>query len=373
MAFYLGNIQFNQAALENLGEDLPVKAQIVNLDGSLSNGLLIHQAQYDKFTSLGVKNIKCTGTGAGAFSPEARAQDPFSDGDTVICAANSLDATSLSIKLFTFADGVDESFLVGDEPLCALDADYAALNHISIGDEISMPVYLYLVGMNYEKIADQASFQVVATFGTAGKTPNPFSMLIPVDWMRKEAEASQLGFFCYDSCSADIENPRHELNNFKIKLADQGFSQVNSSVPSYSYTGESVYVYDEMFIETTRKLEENLLSYLRFLPLFFGIIAFLVGLTIFLTLRSSRQDMAILISLGEAKSSIILTYVGMTLILSLVSFGILFPFIFFLAKISFLNCLLICFVYLICELIGALGALLLLLRIDPMDLLTRID
>ena len=373
MAFYMGNIQSNEIALSTLGDNLPVKAQIVNLAGIDSSGILIPAARFDTFTEGGIREVYCTATGSGAFSPEIRAMPDFPEGDTTVLGANCLEGTPLTESLFTFEEGVDSSFLAGDAPLCALDSDYARNNQISIGDEISMPINLYQAGAGYEKLAEDASFRVVATYVPPGKQNNTFSMLIPIQWMRNQAESTGAVTFCYDSCTVILDDPLHGLNAFKEGLAEKGFSKVDPNAPIGSYFGEAVVMQDETFIKTVGELEQNLMVYRRFLIPFFGVIVLLVTLSVFLVLRSNQHNLAIAVSLGRSKvQSGVVSFVSV-LLLSII--GCLIAFLVMIAGLglALMEGLLICGIFLACSCIGSIIALFFLLRFDPMELLTKTE
>ena len=372
MAFYVGNIQSNEIALNTLGDNLPVKAQIVNLAGTDSGGLMIPAPRFDTFTEEGIREVYCTAMGSGAFSPEIRAIPDFPEGDTVVLGANSLEATPLTESLFTFEEGADGSFLAGDAPLCALDSDYARSHQVSIGDEISLPIYLFQSGVGYEKLAEEAAFRVVATYVPPGKQNNTFSMLIPVQWMRSRAESLGNVVFCYDSCMVVLDDPLHGLNAFKEGLAEKGFAVVDSSA-WLSDIGEAVVMQDETFIKTVGELEQNLMVYRRFLIPFFGVIVLLVTLSVFLVLRSNQQNLAISVSLGRSKPQTGMVSFMAVLLLSVLGCLAAFVVMLFGLGIAPIEGLLICGIFLACSCIGSIVALIFLLRFNPIELLTKTE
>lgn len=373
MAFYVGNIQINEIALNTLGDNLPVKAQIVNLTGTVSSGLMIPAARFDTFTEEGIREVYCTAAGSGAFSPEVKAMPDFPEGDTVVLGANSLNATPLTESLLTFEEGTDSSFLAGDAPLCALDSDYARRNQISIGDEITLPINLYQSNVGYEKLAEDATFRVVATYAPPGKSDNAFSMLIPVQWMRNQAESLGNVTFCYDSCTAVLGDPLHGLNAFKERLAKKGFAMVDPNAPMGAYFGEAVVMQDETFIKTVGELEKNLMVYRSFLIPFFGVIVLLVTLSVFLILRSNRQNLAIAVSLGRSKLLSGVVSFAAVLLLSILGCWVAFLVMILGLGIAPIEGLLICGIFLACSCIGSLIALFFLLRFNPIELLTKTD
>lgn len=372
MAFYVGNIQANETALSTLGDNLPVKAQIVNLAGVDSSGILIPAPRFDIFTEEGVREVYCTAVGSGAFSPEIRAIPDFPDGDTTVLGANCLEGTPLTESLFTFEEGVDSSFLAGDAPLCALDSDYARNHQISIGDEISLPINLFQSGVGYEKLAEEAAFRVVATYVPPGKQNNTFSMLIPVQWMRNQAESTGTVTFCYDSCTVVLDDPLHGLNAFKEGLAEKGFAVVDSSAWLSDF-GEAVVMQDETFIKTVGELEQNLMVYRRFMIPFFIVIVLLVTLSVFLILRSNQQNLAISVSLGRSKLQSGVVSFAAVLLLSIIGCLTAFLVMLFGLGIAPIEGLLICGIFLACSCVGSIIALFFLMRFDPIELLTKTE
>lgn len=103
MAFYMGNIRSNQEALDSLADTIPVVVRVVNRDASKENELNVKTELFDRLTHSPVQNIQCTALAAGALGKEARAQEPFIDGDVSIVAANSLDALEAPPETVTYA------------------------------------------------------------------------------------------------------------------------------------------------------------------------------------------------------------------------------------------------------------------------------
>lgn len=84
MAFYVGNIGVNKAALQSLSDSVPVTVRITSRNGAKTAGLNIEAKPFDHLTEAGVHDVRCTAVAAGAFSPEVRAQEMFLGGDTIV-------------------------------------------------------------------------------------------------------------------------------------------------------------------------------------------------------------------------------------------------------------------------------------------------
>lgn len=120
MAFYVGNIGVNKAALQSLSDSVPVTVRITSRNGAKTAGLNIEAKPFDHLTEAGVHDVRCTAVAAGAFSPEVRAQEMFLGGDTIVRAGNSLETLELSADNLHFADGQSAAFLSGDSAQCVI-------------------------------------------------------------------------------------------------------------------------------------------------------------------------------------------------------------------------------------------------------------
>lgn len=369
MAFYLGGMQANRTALLELGDKIPVKVQVVTADGSRSSGLFVHESKYDQLISTGVRDVRATTTAAGALSEAAKLQSPFLGGDVTIVGLNSIRAMPLTHAKYTYADGMDETFLEGDEAYCVLEESFAQDSGFSIGDTITLPVYFYpQVSGEYIAMGEK-TLTVAGTLST--RQPCGFSMLVPAGWLRAEAHAQEMKYFGYDSLSMVVNDPLH-LNEFKDRLTEIGMEEPVAVSEDY-YTGSAAVVEDEIYTKTANKFREILQVYQGFLIPFFLLIAGLSCLVIFLMLRGSRREIAIASSLGKTKVQIHLTYLVEVMLLFVVGCAAALPPILFFSQIGISGAMAAIGIFLCCSGIGAFFALVLLLRFDPMELLTKVD
>ena len=110
-----------------------------------------------------------------------------------------------------------------------------------------------------------------------------------------------------------------------------------------------------------------------FLAPFFALVIVLVTLVTFLLLRSTRRDMAISLSLGRPKIlSGCACFFGM-LIANVCGCAVAVPILLCTAGLALGQILTICELYLASSCVGVLLALILLLRFDALELLTKID
>ena len=365
MALYVGNIQSAEAALDTLGENIPVTVKCMSADGSASAGLFLNAAHLDSLASE-MRSQRCTASGAGAYTETAKSETPFLGGDLSIVAANSLEAVNLTVE--SFSPSLSSDFLTGTDPLCAVREDFAKLHRIGIGDTLSFPLYLHLIGTEYRKLTAEAELTVEALYpmssGISGQ------MLLPIQWMREEGVKSGVDFFCYDSYSAVAADPLN-LNDFKAKAREAGFAETNPD-PADNYA-EALIFDDELFITSAMKLQENLAVYRRFLIPFFGLIVVLTTFVIFLMLRSDRRSIAVSSSLGCSKLQNASSRFCAVFLVDLAGCAAAIPVLLGVTELSLTGCFLSCGAFLLCGCAGTALALTFLLRFDVLELLTKAE
>ncbi len=372
MGFYLGNIQTNQAALENLAEKIPVPLNVTSRDGSKLNGLNIPATGFDKLVSADIENVVCTAAAAGAFSEESRNADPFTGGDTSIMAANSLEGLEISEELFSFAEGYDPSLFEGTENLCIVNQDFAKEHGVEAGEEFSLPIYLTkftMMGLVF-KPAGEVTLKAAGFYTDSGSVSTPTSLLVPVGWLRKAVEQAGEDFY-YESCKAVLSDPL-KLNEFKKILPKFGFMETFAGADG-KYEGDAVVVEDELFIKTSVKLQENIRVFQAFLIPFFGLVILLAFLSTFLLLRGSRRDMALARSLGRPKAVSGFTHFLAVMAADLIGALLVLPVMLWGVGLSLSQAAVIVGLFLLCAAVGAALALVLLLRFRALALLTKVD
>lgn len=300
MAFYIGNIQSTQAALDNLSQSIPVGVQVTNHSTSRSTRLTIPAKAVDALTAAEVHGLLCTAEAAGAQSKDAKVQDPFVGGDTTIVAANSSKALENAVE-------VPEGFFSSEKGQCVLSSFYCEKARLKTGEQITLLLYSVIrndLGNTYISVGE-ATLTVAGIYQADAGIGRPVDMYVPVEWLRAFFEENGKPF-SYTSCSAILDDPK-KLNDFKEALPSMGFMQPSPEAKS-SYTGDTMVVDDEIFIKTAGKLKRNLQTFQTFLVPMFGLVMGLTALLSFLILRNSRKEMAISISLGQSRFKIELTY-----------------------------------------------------------------
>lgn len=374
MAFYLGNIQSNRQALNNLSDTMPVTARIVDLSGSSYSQINIETDMLDKFLGTRVHDAVYTIDAEGLLTQESRDRGLGYIGDTLITGANTLQAvTGLKEENITFAPGYDGSFLESSDPKCLISAGYAKQYGFEIGDTVALPVCSIayndygtaIMSLGLEPM-DEQEIEVVGTFSASSGMKD---MIVPVGWLRKLSDAADKGVL-YSSCSGVLDDAM-DMNAYKeelVKLFLEPFPEAQDH-----YSGIAVSVEDELFIKTAGELRENLASFESFLLPFFFMAVSLAALATFLILRSSRQDIAIAASLGRTKLQSGLIHFGAVLLTDLIGCVIALPIMLLATDIGIVQILIILAQFLLVSALSAVLALVCLLRFDTLALLTKVD
>lgn len=367
MAFYVGNIGVNKAALQSLSDSVPVTVRITSRNGAKTAGLNIEAKPFDHLTEAGVHDVRCTAVAAGAFSPEVRAQEMFLGGDTIVRAGNSLEALELSADNLHFADGQSAAFLSGDSAQCVIGEDYAERTGLHPGDTLSLEIYTVRQSMNgtiYQMIGD-AALEIIGTHSAPGGA----DVILPVNFLRTEAETAGVSFL-YDLCSALVDDSTH-LKDFKAEM-QKYFMDINPSAEDPN-AGDALSVEDELFVKTASRLRQNIALFQSMLVPFFALIIGLVVLTTFLTMRSTRRDMAIARSLGVSKWRCAAPNFISTVLLDMLGCAVILPILSAALHIPALSAHAIFGLFTLCAALGTAAALLCLLRFDTLTLLTQVD
>lgn len=374
MGAYLGNLQVSQAALENLAERIPVTARVMNRQGTQADGLAIDTVYFDALATMDVRGVLCTAAGAGALGAEARAQEPFAGGDTILAAANAFSAlAAVDGDALVLGEGYAPGFLSGGEALCALCEPYAQQAGVGLGDEIRLPLYVAVntgYALRYSPIGERR-LTVVALYPyreeNGQRAPD---MAVPVAWLRGVVEEAGEAF-CYTSLSAELADPL-SLTRFKEELKARGFQRIN---PEDTAIGacDAISMEDELFIKTAEELQANLRTYRAFQAPFFGLITVMVMLAVFLVLRGSRRDMAIASSLGEPRLRISFVHFAAAVLTQALGGCLAVGLLVARLGITWGDSLGILRTYLLCAGMGTLLALAQLMRFDTLTLLTKND
>jgi len=370
MALYLRNIQVTEETLDNMAEQMPVQVHITNRDGSSSVNLRIKSKDFDALAACDVRDILCT----SAFSCVLKSVNGQSFHASMrVHGANAIAALDgPAAGDFTFWDGWDESFLQGDQPVCAVEKSFAQKNGLQLGDRLD--VDLSSIGGPVLDSIGRHQFTVVALY--QDDTQSSWNACAPIAWLRGATEATvdrhgKPTPFFYNSASAYLRTPR-EMNAFKDAMYEWGFRQ-RSPLQDVQTLGDALSIDDEMYIKASSEMVENLGLYRAFLPPFFGLIVLSVTLVTFLSLRSSRQQIAIASSLGRQKLlNAAAPFFGTVTVQALGCLAALIVMSLTIGLIPLLAGITLGF-FMLCAAGGTALALAFLFRFDAMELLTKTD
>ena len=373
IAFYLGNIRANQEAFERLAEVTEIEVDITSGNGAMAAGLNITPQSKEKFMSSPyLENFLYGSRAVGTYSPESRRKEPEGDEfyDVDFAPVNNMNAIYLPNCKMDFAQGYNESFLAGNKPLTVVLDSFAEENGIGPGDELTFPVYTHVFNddntISYELIGDLT----LTVIGLYHVETAPKTMLVPVEWLRKECEAQGANFY-YNNVGATLEDTRR-INQFKQSIPDIPFLEPDPKSTDM-HSGATICVNDEEYISKAEVFGQNIMLFQRFRVPFFVLAIGLIILAIFLIMRSSRRDIAIACSLGRPKLLSALSCFLAALFAELLGCVLVFPAMIFLAEISLVGSLGICGVFLLCACLGDVAALALILRFDTFTLLTAAE
>lgn len=369
MSFYLGSIQTAESAEKNLAQVIPVTAQVVSRSGARTVGFEIDENHFANLVKADIKDAVYTASACANFQEQYRA-------DTSVTAVSGLSAlVGVTEENIAFENGYDLSFLERAEPLCVVSQSYAAQYGLNSGDTLSMPFYVTRYNddgfsLRYEHLGMQGVKIIGVYADSASGSAVPCSMIVSVPWLQTVVKKNNLRFY-YSSFRCALRDPM-KLNDFKDAMRGAGFAKPDPNALDERH-GDTLVVDDQLFIETAEKLEQNLKVLRWFLAPFFALVIVLVTLVTFLLLRSTRRDMAISLSLGRPKIlSGCACFFGM-LIANVCGCAVAVPILLCTAGLALGQILTICGLYLASSCVGVLLALILLLRFDALELLTKID
>jgi len=373
MAFYLGNIRANQEAFDRLASETKLGVDITSGNGMMSGGLNITPQSKEKFMSSPyLDDFLYSSRAVGTYSPKARKREPVGDSfyDVNFLPINSLRVTSYMDDELDFVDGYDESFFAGDEPWAVVPDTFADENGIEPGDRLTFPVYTCFYNdddtVRYELIGDLS----LTVIGIHRFENDPQTMLVPVEWLHKECDARGVDFY-YSGLGGTLKDTR-QINQFKESIPDIPFLEPDPKLKDM-HSGATICVRDEEYINKAETVGRNLTLFQRFLVPFFVLAVGLIILSIFLIMRSSRQDIAIACSLGRPKFLCALSCFLAALFAELVGCVLVLPAMVFWAGVSLGGSLGICGVFLLCSCLGNVVALAMVLRFDTFTLLTAAE
>lgn len=300
LELYMATIQSSEQALIRAGQELPVEVKVVSADGSQNVGIRIEETKVEALLEAGIRNPVYSVQIAGNLDPVNQVE-PVKSCDTSLYGVNSLDGFSFVERdSFTFAQGYDETFVAGTEPVCSISTSYAATHNLKLRDSLELPVY----SIDYGKTGSSFQFgdlgtvslQVVGLFQETTGSQSVVHGIVPIAWVHRLFEETGTPFY-YHSFQGLVANPL-QLNAFKATAEELGFREAHPDAGD-SRTGNALEMQDSIFRETAERLQANQQWFVLFAPGFCALVGVLVLVTTFFILRSARREIALASALGK--------------------------------------------------------------------------
>ena len=366
IGLYINNIKTLETSLKKLSQTIPVTGEICDIRGSKTTGLEIDERKGNQIIfSQYVVQAKYT---IQVVANNINNQNNIS---TTLMGCNSIDALPLLYDdNIDFMSGNDSSFLTDDKNNCIVEAEFAKQNNIVLGQEItfSLSIYKYDSGVYLTDNIDNIKMNVIGIYDYNSATNT--SIIVPVKSLARLVKESGNEVF-YDSLKFELKDPG-KLNEFKQDVKNIGFSNINSQSVQ-SVAGNSLIVYDNIYIENASNILDALQMYRLFEIPFIILMFVLYVLVIFLLIKNKQLEMAISLSLGQSKKAVnfnlfleieILSILGCLLgVLALV----------LITDIEIFSLLMIFFGFLILSILGIMLVIKLLMNFDIMQLLSKTD
>lgn len=366
IGLYINNIKTLETSLKKLSQTIPVTGEICDISGSKTTGLEIDERKGNQIiSSQYVVQAKYT---IQVVASNINNQNNIS---TTLMGCNSIDALPLLYDdNIDFMSGNDSSFLTDDKNNCIVEAEFAKQNNIVLGQEItfSLSIYKYDSGVYLTDNIDNIKMNVIGIYDYNSATNT--SIIVPVKSLARLVKESGNEVF-YDSLKFELKDPG-KLNEFKQDVKNIGFSNINSQSVQ-SVAGNSLIVYDNIYIENASNILDALQMYRLFEIPFIILMFVLYVLVIFLLIKNKQLEMAISLSLGQSKKVVNFNLFLEIEILSILGclLGVLA--LALITDIEIFSLLMIFFGFLILSILGIMLVIKLLMNFDIMQLLSKTD
>lgn len=366
IGLYINNIKTLETSLKKLSQTIPVTGEICDISGSKTTGLEIDERKGNQIiSSQYVVQAKYT---IQVVASNINNQNNIS---TTLMGCNSIDALPLLYDdNIDFMSGNDSSFLTDDKNNCIVEAEFAKQNNIVLGQEItfSLSIYKYDSGVYLTENIDNIKMNVIGIYDYNSATNT--SIIVPVKSLARLVKESGNEVF-YDSLKFELKDPG-KLNEFKQDVKNIGFSNINSQSVQ-SVAGNSLIVYDNIYIENASNILDALQMYRLFEIPFIILMFVLYVLVIFLLIKNKQLEMAISLSLGQSKKAVNFNLFLEIEILSILGclLGVLA--LALITDIEIFSLLMIFFGFLILSILGIMLVIKLLMNFDIMQLLSKTD
>ncbi len=378
LLLYIGNIEGNKEQLLKLGDTIPVTGRVCNIDGSQDVGLQIDFEKLKKVfdTDLVTDEVITMQMYADLTTRSYKGKSHRPEFSFV--GSNVLSAfTAFSPKDTIYINNYDESFLMGNEPVCIIREKFMKEQQVKPGDELEIIVYAPEYDENgmdafkYKKIRN-VKLKVIGSYhpqnkGLSDELPDIIS---PIGFATSIYEETKIKPYA-SSGRFTLKEPL-KLNEFKSKIQEIGFASVDIQAGS-SRVGQALTMNDETFIMSATQLTESLNLLQSFAPLIFIIVAGIGFISSYLLMQSRRNEFAIMRSLGTSKKKCFIIIFLESMILALVGSLLMTILSAFIVNIELIMVGFVLVTFLGFYMLGTAIALFLLNRFSVMAILSKTD
>lgn len=357
-------------ALLNLSNHSTVTGYITNITGNRLAGLEIDSKKADGILKSGyIEKALTRAQLMGSFISNNKS-NKF---DALLVGTNSLDIfTNFTAKDIIFNNNQNTDFLQTNRAYCIVEQAFAQKNNLKSGQKLPLSLYApkYGNGAEYHMIdIGRGELEIIGTY-QRNAAKDGVNVIVPIQWLKDFVEKTENEFY-YDSISFNLKPPI-QLNEFKQVLEQMQFSEVSDDAKE-SYIGDAVVINDQLFIEQATQLQSTLSTYRTFCLPFYFLILLLIISEAFLIMKNRRLEVAISMSLGEARQSIGMKMYAELMICYIFGVMIGLLFLYLTTDLVLQELMMIVLSFFIVASFGVLIALRFLFKFDAMQLLTQVD
>ena len=209
--------------------------------------------------------------------------------------------------LITWAEGYDESCLLGNEPVCVISTELASKKGLSIGDDLNIVVFF---SWNFKDIREEWDVKIVGVYNRTGSKENIYMPLSASEFTYVEEGMGFIfnGVFIpgqsteedvvlrYDSIVFSLRDLQH-ISELKQELTEKGYTTIGK----YDRARKFIVIEDTLLNASVTSLERHA-AYMRIL---FGVTYFLsvvIGFVIsYLMTKNRRKELAMMRSMGAGR------------------------------------------------------------------------
>ncbi len=305
LVFYLGNLVSARGQFDALPEAIPVRATVLNAEGSLNSGLFIRQQVLDTvYASPYIWKIRETAELIGHTQKDggSGAGDTLQTDEFRILGVNDLESVFEGCeKDLTWAKGWGWDRFQESTGVCVAGTTFLQGRDLEPGDRLDCALEHYIQvysSLEREKLKP-LEMEIVGVIDDreAGESAAA-EVVLPLEAVRQIYEENDKVYFA-SSLRFTVKEPM-KLNELKQDLKEPGLTSV---VPgsSKNYAGCALRMEDDVFIQAALGLEKSISLLEGFLPFVLLIVGLSGYIVPHLLLQSRKGEYAIMRALGTGR------------------------------------------------------------------------